>query len=222
MVKKIICLTLILVSLGKILGQDKKRSYEFVNQNIDEIIYALSISEGITIVTDHTVNGKGSFRYSGTNFFQAFETFLETNRLYVNKNESVWTVSKVKIEKSSGNLYNIDCYDTSPSILFEKLSVSGGIPIVYDVLPVNPISLHFKNVKINEAVELSLMGLGLYAVENKGSYIGVTRKNSTPAYSETSSGIADFIVIDDNPQKFQASVRKASSSKIFDALFTCA
>lgn len=213
---------LLLFTLITIPAQEKKRSYEFVNQNIDEIIYALSISEGITIVCDHTVTGKGSFRYSGTDFIQAFDTFLESNRLYVNKNETVWTVSKVRIEETGNNLYAIDCYDTTPSVLFEKLSLKGGIPVVFDVLPVSPISVHFKNVTILEAVELSLMGLGLYAVDNKNTYISVTRRNSAPVYSESSSGIADFVLINDNPQMFQASVRKASSSKIFDSLFLCA
>ncbi len=153
---------------------------------------------------------------------QAFDTFLATNRLYVNKDESVWTVSKVKIEKVDNNVYTIDCYDTTPAVLFEKLSLSSGVPVVFDVLPVSPISVHFKHVTILEAVELSLMGLGLYAVENKNTYISVTRKNSAPVYAETSDGVADFVLINDNPQLFQATIRKASSSKIFESLFSCA
>ena len=74
--------------------------FEFIQQEITEIIYAVSLTSKTPIVCDDTVSGRASFRFAGTDFETAFESFLTTNRLYVNKSDTVWTVSRIKIEKS--------------------------------------------------------------------------------------------------------------------------
>ena len=104
--------------------------FEFIQQEITEIIYAVSLTSKTPIICDDTVTGRASFRFAGTDFDTAFESFLLTNRLYVNKSDTVWTVSRIKIEKSDKTeeteLYNIDAYDVIPARLFEKLSEKTG------------------------------------------------------------------------------------------------
>lgn len=220
--KKSISFVCILCFSFLLFSQETVRSYEFVNQNLDEIIYALSLNEGITIVSDHTVTGKGSFRFVGSDFLTAFKTFLENNRLYVKEKDSVWTVSKIKIESKDDTLFAIDCFDCNPSVLFEKLSLETSIPIVYDVLPTNTVSVHFTNVSLSQAIELTLMGLGAYSVQDNGSYIAITRKSATPQYVEELTGIADFIIIQEKPQLYEAHIIRADASHIFSSLFSCA
>lgn len=75
-------------------------NYEFVSQEINEILYALSIARNFPISGDDTVFGKADFRWAGDDFDLAFDSFLLKNRLYVKKSEKCWTVSKIKMEKS--------------------------------------------------------------------------------------------------------------------------
>ena len=107
-----------------------QNGFEFIQQDITEIIYAVSLTSETPIICDDTVSGRASFRFAGTDFETAFESFLTTNRLYVNKSDTVWTVSRIKIEKSDKTeeteLYNIDAYDVIPARLFEKLSEKTG------------------------------------------------------------------------------------------------
>jgi len=75
-------------------------NYEFVAQEINEILYALSLARNFPISGDDTVSGKADFRWSGDDFDLAFDSFLLKNRFYVKKSEKCWTVSKIKIEAS--------------------------------------------------------------------------------------------------------------------------
>ena len=99
--------------------------FEFIQQDITEIIYAVSLTNNTPIICDDTVSGRASFRFAGTDFDTAFESFLNSNRLYVKKSDTVWTVSRIKIEKANTgkeDLFNVDAYDVLPARLFEKMS----------------------------------------------------------------------------------------------------
>ncbi|MBQ4024832.1 MAG: hypothetical protein II611_05505, partial [Treponema sp.] len=76
--------------------------FEFVNKDIGEILYTVSMYRGIAIVADDTVSGKMTFRFAGTSFENAFDSFLKAHRLYVNKSPELWTVSRVSIRQEDG------------------------------------------------------------------------------------------------------------------------
>ncbi len=103
-----------------------QNSYEFVNQNITDIVYILSVQNGQSIICDETVTGTGNFQYykgessdkaaKNDEFQKVFDAFLSANRLYVNKSDTLWTVSKIKIEKTDDNFWNVDCFDVTPMV----------------------------------------------------------------------------------------------------------
>ena len=118
-------------------------NYEFVSQEINEILYALSLARNFPISGDDTVFGKADFRWSGDDFDLAFDSFLLKNRLFVKKSEKFWTVSKIKMENfSEQNLYSLDAFDVFPARLFEKAALETGLCVTYDSLPQVKVSLH--------------------------------------------------------------------------------
>lgn len=120
-------------------------SFEFVGQEINEILFALSLSRNFPISSDDTVSGKADFRWAGDDFDAAFDSFLLKNRLFVKKSQEKWTVSKIKIEQKSdegGDFFSLDCFDAAPARIFEKAAEKTGICITYDSLPQIKVSLH--------------------------------------------------------------------------------
>lgn len=120
-------------------------SFEFVNQEINEILFALSLSRNFPISSDDTVSGKADFRWAGDDFDAAFESFLLKNRLFVKKSPENWTVSKIKIEQKSdetGDFFSLDCFDVAPARIFEKAAAKTGFCVTYDSLPQIKVSLH--------------------------------------------------------------------------------
>lgn len=120
-------------------------SFEFVDREIPEILYAMSLCKGMTVICDDTVRGKADFRFNGDGFDQAFDSFLLRNRLYAEKRENGWTVSKVRIESKAVDgdvLFRLDACDVSLLNVLEKLSVKTGIGITYDPLPEISVNVH--------------------------------------------------------------------------------
>lgn len=157
-------------------SENLNMSYEFVNQEITEIVYAISLGQNIPIVCDDTVTGKASFRFSGDNFEKAFNSFLNSARLYVNKEDEVWVVSKIKIEHLDNGFIHLDAYDVYPSIVFEKISLTSLTPVIHDFLPQTKISIHLSNVDIFDAAKLIMQSFNEYNVINEKTYVLIKRE----------------------------------------------
>ena len=176
--KVIILLFLLLNSLC--FGQT---GFEFIQQDITEIIYAVSLTSNTPIVCDDTVSGRASFRFAGTDFNTAFESFLLTNRLYVKKTDTVWTVSRIKIEQTQtdkNDIINLDAYDVIPARLFEKISEETGTTIIHEILPNVTMSIHIKNVSVKEAVSLIMKSWTEYEIIDTGNFIQIKRVPNIP------------------------------------------
>lgn len=151
-------------------------TFEFVNQDIGEIIYAVSLSQGLSIICDDTVEGKSTFRFYGGDFNVAFDAFLAGARLYVTKTDSLWTVSKIRILTDDAGMFQIDAYDVEPKVLLERLSLEGTVPIVHDVLPPLKISVHISNVDILSAVKMIMKNFPEYEITQMEKYIQIKKE----------------------------------------------
>lgn len=193
--QKILSLFLgILLLLGKSLAFADE-AYEFVNRDIHEILYALSLYTGLSISADDTVSGKADFRCTGENFDESFEAFMLQSRLYVEKSENRWIVSRVRIQKNN-ELYSLDAFDVSPMQLFEKVAIATGFCVTYDSLPAVKVSLHTgfcKSEEILKRITGLCMGFSLEKEQEKSFH--VSRNNSSQNQNAV-SGKALFVLND--------------------------
>lgn len=181
--------------------------FEFINQEISEIVYAISLSKDFPIICDDTIVGKADFRFSGGDFNTAFDSFLLRNRLYVIKEDNCWIVTKVLVQTSneniSENIISVDAYDVMSNRIIEKISEKTNFPIVHDLLPTTPISVHFQNVSIEIAIAMIMKNFTGYNVIRDKNYIQIEREVITQtSYTQTSAYYSDSqkadIVFDEN------------------------
>jgi len=192
-----------------------QKSYEFIHQSIEEIVYALSLYEKITIVCDDTVRGNASFRYAGSDFNSAFDAFLESSRLYVMKEKDQWTVSKIRVYCDDEGSVQLDCYDAPPSAVLEKLSLRSGLTIVYDIIPSTPISLHISNMPVKEAVVLILNGSGTYDISEDSNKIRITKKTDRAIEPPYENSLCLIEPANNEASLFNASISK---TRAYDAV----
>lgn len=150
-------LSFLLVQLSAVFSLDEKiiesppvksdsiDGFEFIDKDVTEILYTVSMYRGIAISCDDTVSGRMSFRFAGTSFENAFDSFLKANRLYVTKKDGAWVVSRFKFKEENG-IFFADAFDMKPSLIAEKLGEYFGCTVTYSQLGSNPVSLH---VQIN-------------------------------------------------------------------------
>jgi len=204
-------------------GQAERRnfiSFDFVDQQIREILYAFSSYAGISIIGDDTVTGTASFQYNGIDFEQAFDTFLMANRLFADKTPEVWIVSKVRVEVTADRLI-LDSFDATPLQMMERITRKTNATILLDVMPNTRLSLRIETSTPREAVELIMRPFDGYTVKAGDNYIQISRAqpDQLPMFMAGSPGLINIWEIDG---LYEVEVEQARLNDILDRLFLTA
>ncbi len=152
-------------------------SWDFTDCEIKDILFAVSVDTGISIVPDDTVSGKGDLKFAGGDFNLAFDAFLKSNRLFVKRVENVWTVSKFQVSVENG-LFFVEAYDLLPVQIIEKLAEVMDKVVTFESLPAQRISVCFRGV--GEAVLMDCLAkrFGVYVVERDEAGYHFVKNNS--------------------------------------------
>ncbi len=208
-------MAIFLMLVAGISSYAQKVNFEFINQKYTDILYAISLYRGISIVTDDTVSGNATFQFAGTDFEKAFDSFLSINRLYVTKLDKVWTLSRISIRRSdveSG--ISLDALDATPGQILDQLSRFTGKTILFDVLPSTKISVHITAQKTEVIAELVMKPFNSYIVENASSHL-LIKKGPEPVQSGSSLA---RMYIEHAEGKFNAEINQGRTSEILDRL----
>ena len=163
-------------------------SWDFSDCELKDILFAVSVDTGISIVPDDTVSGKGDLKFAGIDFETAFDAFLKANRLFVRKDGSVWTVSRISVAVENGCFF-LEAYDLLPVQIVEKLSMVMQSLVTFETLPAQRMSVHFKGVGENVLMESLAKRFGGYDVEENASGYHFV-KNNDVRRTESFSGMA--------------------------------
>jgi type II secretory pathway component GspD/PulD (secretin) len=193
-------------------------SFDFVEQQIREILYAFSTYSRVSIIGDDTVTGTANFQYNGANFEQAFDSFLLANRLFVEKTQEVWVVSRVNITINDGGVIIIDSYDASPSQIFNKLTRRTNATILQELLPATRLSLHLEAATPREVVELVMKPFPDYTIQSAPNYIQIIKTQASPLAAMA----AGFINIVEYNNKYEVEIEQARLADALDRLFQAA
>lgn len=183
----IICLTLTLVTVRA----ESRPDFEFVNQPVADILAALSLWQGRSIVADSTVTGNSSFRFSGLDFDSALAVWLDMEGLYKREVSGALILSRISISRSENGRFDIRSSGASLAQLLSRLSGETGVPIRYDILPEQSIHVFIRDTGCKEALQLLMRPWPEWqTVEESGALI-VSRFDSPPAsrtlYGNTST-----------------------------------
>ncbi len=190
-------------------------SWDFSDCEIKDILYAVSLDSEISIVPDDTVSGKGDLKFAGSDFDSAFETFLKVNRLYVNKGEKVWTVSKFMAKREDGLLF-VDACDLTPAQILEKLSAFVDSVLTFDSLPATKMSVHFNGVPENLLLKALAKQFGNYELVKSDAGYNFARKNDVRKVESLDS----FCNIVFSGRTYSVDVRDCKFSDAIEKLFS--
>ncbi len=199
-------------------------SYEFVNQELRDIVYILSLRGEKSIICDDTVSGKGSFLYAvqeeNQDFDAVFDSFLYSNRLFVTKEENVWTVSKIKVSKQGDGKYSVQSYDSQISAVFERLSAKSGRSVVYETLPSQRLSFNIQNAGVYEIINLMLQPYEEYEVREVTSGIRITRKKNINPVQNSGSTEESVCIVNHTGELFSLHISNTPVSEVLEKLFS--
>ncbi len=199
-------------------SEEEKINFDFVNQEIRDIVYAVSLAYDMSIICDDTVVGNTTFRFNGISFYEAANAFLLSNKLYAYKEQNTIIVSKIAISEKN-NLYSVFAQDVLPSEIFIKLSNKSNIPIVWDFLPTTKTSIHAENITIEQVVSIIMQSFSEYSVSKTSDSV-VIQKNKIQSHSTILSASSGVIEIDCSESFFTVNLENASFYDSIEELFS--
>ena len=220
----VIAISLLVCFNSSAFGVDARKNdtFEFVNQEIRDVVYILSLRSGRPIICDDTVSGLGSFMYANNgeeDFEDAFDAFLYTNKLLVIKNDELWTVTKVKIDECESGNISVKSYDSTLSTVFEKISEKTGRSIIFETLPMQRASFNIQNQSVYDIVRLILQPFSEYTVIETASGVQISKKKNSGSVQETGLLEESICNINYSNNKYDVIIKNTKISEILNKIF---
>ena len=152
-------------------------------------------------------------------FEAVFDAFLYENKLLVIKADELWTVTKVKIDEEENGKISIKSYDSTPSVVFEKISEKTGRSIIYETLPMQRASVNIRNQNVYDIVRLMLQPYTEYTVSETVSGVQISRKRSGTSPPETASFEESACSISCTNSGYDAVIRNTKISEVLQKIF---
>lgn len=184
---KLLNIVFLLVAGSFVAAESKIFSWDFSDCDIRDLLFAVSMDTGISIIGDDTVSGKGNFRFTGVDFEKAFDSFLVSQRLYVEKNKDNWIVSKIKLACEDGK-YCLDAFDLNASLIVERISKDFKSIVTFDSLPGGIFSVHLKDLSEKELLENLVKRFSGYELSSSENGFHIGKKNGNSMGSSTTGG----------------------------------
>ena len=138
---------------------------EFRNQKITDILYSLAQLEDKTVYCDETVTGNASFTFRDKDFETALQRFCSAYALFIEQENGVYNISKVKVGVSDDGLINLDAQEVNIGLLIKILSRKAGVTIVTDTLPQSNASVHVQSSDMESILRLLIVNLAGFDIE---------------------------------------------------------
>lgn len=173
---KKICFILFLMVLVFIVSAEEIKQMEFINQPITDILFTLAQSTGTSIITDDTVDGRGSYFFSNTTLDIALEHFLDLYDLYFWKKDGIYYVSKVKVEYNNATgALTLFAKDVEPRLILEKISKEIKTTILFDALPRERLTVNADSLPVSQVIAIVMHRFSNYEVEDLEDYYYVKK-----------------------------------------------
>lgn len=191
---------------------------EFVDRDVSEVLYAVSMFYGKPIVADDTVRGRVTFRFAGENFEQAFDAFLKSERLFVLKSDDAWTVSRVSISEGEDGLVLLEALDVKPARLVEKISRHFGVEVSWESLGEATVSVRCNGRTAQDFLNATVRQLGKsYELECDGNTFRISKLNQLG--QGRSEGVLSKLQVHGDGEKYSVDVTDTSACSVLEQLF---
>lgn len=212
--KKLITVLVFLFFSFILFGQEKSLFMDFRSQQVSDIIYAVADVCGESVYVDETVTGTATFHFEDSNFEQALKRFADYCQLYIDKQDGVYYITKVKIDITENGLLNINTENVNIEIFLNFLSRKTNTTILYDSLPNTNITLRVQNAKVEDVLNLTIVKLPSFVLERIASGYYITKNTSS-----NSKRNVDIFTISMVEDKFDISIQKAMLANVIEVLF---
>jgi len=152
---------------------------EFNNVEITDIFLALSNAANISIIPDDTIKGTATYFFVEMEFEKALEVFLSTYKMYYEKRDNVYYVSRIRVEyDTKKNTISLDAEDVDIRNLVDAAAKAMNKTIQYDQLPRSNLTIHAQELEPQKFLTMLLVRFPNYELEAKNEYFFIRKLQS--------------------------------------------
>jgi general secretion pathway protein D len=149
---------------------------EFNNVEITDIFLALSNAANVSIIPDETIKGTATYFFVEMEFEQALQVFLSTYKMYYEKKDSVYYVSRIKAGYDAAkNTISMDAEDVDIRNLVDAASKAMNRTVQYDQLPRSSLTVHAQDMEPQKFLTMLLVRFPDYELEAKDGYFFIRK-----------------------------------------------
>lgn len=189
---------------------------DFRNQEISDVIYAISDMCGKSVFIDETVKGKVSFKFEDADYDKAVNRFCDYAQIFVEKKDNIYYFSKIKIEQNKSRL-SVQCENVNVEQFLVQLSRKTQTTILYDQLPTINITVRTTDSTIVDVLNLITIKLNGFTVERIGTGYYLCKSSTSTAKRNMDS--YKLTLVDSEKQIYDLNLQKAQSLNVIDDLF---
>lgn len=188
---------------------------DFRNQKISDIIYAVADVCGKSVIIDETVSGNATFRFEDKDFESALDRFAKHCQLYVEKNDGVYSITKVQINANSNNgKLSINTENVQIEPFINMISRYTNRTILFDNLPNATVTIRIAEASLEDVLNLAIIKLPGFGLERIADGFYITK--SAGAINKRN---IDIFTMSEANGKFSCNIQKASFANVIETLF---
>lgn len=206
----------LIVSTFSLSAQEKDTSIymDFRNQKISDIIYSIAEICNESVIIDETVTGNATFRFEDKDFESALYRFAKHCQLYVDKNDNVYSVTKVRISSTPNGRLSINTENVQAEPFIIMLSRFTNRTILYDNLPAASVTIRVKDASLEDILNLAIVKLPGFGIERIADGFYLTKSSGT-----INKRNIDIFTLSEVGGLFSCNIQKASFVNVIDTLF---
>lgn len=214
--KIVLFITIFMTFLLSTNSQENTQSIymDFRNQKISDIIYSVADVCGESVIIDETVSGNATFRFEDKNFDSALERFAKHCQLYIEKNDGVYSVTKVQIKKTQNGKLAINTENVQVEPFINMLSRYTNRTILFDSLPVANVTIRVQEASLEDVLNLTIVKLPGFGLERIADGFYITKSSGN-----LNKRNIDIFTLSEVGNKFSCNIQKASFVNVLDTLF---
>ena len=187
---------------------------DFRNQKISDIIYSVAEVCGESVIIDETVSGNATFRFEDKDFESALNRFALYCQLYVEKNDDVYSITKVKIDRNSNGMLSINTENVEVEPFINMLSRYTNRTILFDSLPNATVTIRVSGASLEDVLNLTIVKLPGFGLERIADGFYITRSAGT-----INKRNIDVFTMSEVNDSFSCNIQKASFINVIETLF---
>jgi len=177
--RKLVFLSALNILLSLPLHAQRLSEMVFQNRDVRDVLQVLGAAADLTILSDQTVDGTASFQSPAITPEEALFLFLEQERLYWTREDSIIRISRINLSYDANNRINLEAEEVLLQDVMTAIARTSPQPVLFDALPRERVTIKVIETDLEETLNILILRFPDYELVADGNAFYIQSDRST-------------------------------------------